>query len=214
MTLRRILRAVEGVAPVNFTPALMPEFSRGGRPQDKVSAEAWSFFMTTIRDAGPQFPFKQAWRDVRDVARKRGWQWPAYRTVLRRWDDLLEAQKLVARFGRDEATSRLTMPNKRARTSIQSLEWVSLDGRTQDFWVDFGDGKPVRPVMLELVDTASNFVLGYEIAQSENAVATARLIRKVCQEHGIFGRLYTDNGSAFAGHLVAGGAKFKWRGKG
>lgn len=55
MTLRRILRAVEGVAPINFAPTLMPEFSRGGRPQDKVSAEAWSFFMTTIRDAGPQF---------------------------------------------------------------------------------------------------------------------------------------------------------------
>ncbi|RNI15631.1 transposase domain-containing protein [Paracoccus pantotrophus] len=214
MTLRRILRAVDGVDPVNFAPALMPDFSRGGRPQDKISVEAWAFFMTTIRDAGPQFPLKQAWRDVRDVARKRGWQWPAYRTVLRRWDDLPEAQKLVARFGRDEATSRLTMPIKRAKTSIQSLEWVSLDGRTQDFWVDFGDGKPVRPVMLALVDTASNFVLGYEIAQSENAVATARLIRKVCQEYGIFDRLYTDNGSAFAGHLVAGGAKFKWRGKG
>ncbi|MDK8873929.1 phage protease [Paracoccus sp. SSJ] len=95
MTLRRILRTVEGVDPINFAPALMPDFSRGGRPQDKVSAEAWSFFMTTIRDAGPQFPFKQAWRDVRDVARKRGWQWPAYRTVLRRWNDLPEALGLA-----------------------------------------------------------------------------------------------------------------------
>lgn len=212
-TLRRFLRAVHGVDPVNFAPALTPAFSRDGRPQDAVSAEAWAFFMTTIRDAGPQFPLKQAWRDVRDVARKQGWHWPAYRTVLRRWDALPEAQKLVARLGRDEAIGRLTMPIKRAKTSIQSLEWVSLDGRTQDFWVDFGDSKPVRPVMLALVDTASNFVLGYEIARSENAVATARLIRNVCQQHGIFDRLHTDNGSAFAGHLVAGGAKHKWRGK-
>lgn len=105
------------------------------------------------------------------------------------------------------------MPITRAKTSIQPLEWVSLDGRTQDFWVDFGDGKPVRPVMLALVDTASNYVLGYEIARSENAVATARLIRNVCRKYGIFDRLYTDNGSAFAGHLVAGGVKFRWRGK-
>lgn len=97
MTLRRILRAVDGVDPVNFAPALMPDFSRGGRPQDKLSAEAWAFFMTTIREAGPQFPFKQAWRDVRDVARKRCWQWPAYRTVLRRRDALSEAQKLALR---------------------------------------------------------------------------------------------------------------------
>lgn len=66
MTLRRMLRAVDGVDPVNFAPAMMPDFSRSGRPQDKVSVETWAFFMTTIRDAGPQFPFKQAWRDVRD----------------------------------------------------------------------------------------------------------------------------------------------------
>ncbi|MEM1372374.1 MAG: hypothetical protein AAGG72_09145 [Pseudomonadota bacterium] len=38
-----------------------------------------------------------------------------------------------------------------------------------------------------------------------------RLIRKTCETHGIFDRLYTDNGSAFAGHLVAGGVDFKFR---
>lgn len=213
MTLRRVLCAIEGVDPVNFAPALMPDFSRGGRPATKVSDEAWAYFLTTIRDAGPQFPLKQAWRDVRNVARKQGWEWPTYRTVIRRWEALPEAQKLVARFGREDAINRLTMPIKRAKTSIRPLEWVSLDGRTLDFWADFGDGKAVRPVMLALVDVASNYVLGYEIARSENAVATARLIRSVCQQHGIFDRLYTDNGSAFAGHLVAGGARFKWRGK-
>lgn len=214
MTLRRILRAVDGVDPINFVPALAPGYARKGAGAVEISEEAWAFFMTTIRDAGPQFPLKQAWRDVRDVASKRGWQWATYQTVWRRWDALPEAQKLAARFGREEAVNRLTMPIRRDKTTLKSLEVVSLDGRTQDFWVDFGDGKPVRPVMLALVDTASNFVLGYEIAKSENAVATVRLIRKVCQEHGIFDRLYTDNGSAFAGHLVAGGAKFKWRGKG
>lgn len=213
MTLRRIMRAVDGIDPINFAPALMPEYARQGRKAADISTEAWAFFMTTIRDAGPQFPLTQAWRDTRDVAPSFGWQWPPYQTILRRWNALPEAQKLVARFGREEAASQLVMPITRAKTSIQPLEWVSLDGRTQDFWVEFGDGKPVRPVMLALVDTASNYVLGYEIARSENAVATARLIRNVCQQHGIFDRLYTDNGSAFAGHLVAGGAKFRWRGK-
>lgn len=99
---------------------------------------------------------------------------------------------------------RLTLPIRRDKTTIRALEWVSLDGRTQDFWVDFGDGNLVRPVMLALVDVASNYILGYELSPSENAVATARLIRTVCREHGIFDRLYTDNGSV----------RFKWRGKG
>lgn len=153
MTLRRILRAVDGVDPINFAPALAPSYARKGAGAVEISEEAWAFFMTTIRDAGPQLPLKQAWRDVRDVASKHGWQWATYQTAWRRWDALPEAQKLVARFGREEAVNRLAMPIRRGKTTIKSLEVVSLDGRTQDFWVDFGDGKAVRPVMLALVDT-------------------------------------------------------------
>jgi len=213
MGLREISCAVAGVDPVNFGPALLPAYARIGSPAAEISEEAWAFFMTTLRDAGPQFPVKQAWRDVRDVALTKGWSWPKYLTVWRRWDTLPEAQKLAARHGREAAVKALAMPIKRDKTTIKPLEWVSLDGRTQDFWVDFGDGKPVRPVMLALIDVASNYVLGFELVRSENAVATARLIRNVCKMHGIFDRLYTDNGSAFAGHLVAGGADYKWRGK-
>lgn len=194
MTLRRILRAVAGVDPVNFAPALLPSHTRAGKPPAEFSPEAWAYFLTTIHDAEPHFPLAQAWRDVRDVARKRGWAWPEYITVWRRWDAMPVAQQLAARYGTDEAVKRLTMPIIRDKTTIRPMEWVSLDGRTQDFWVDFGDGKPVRPVMLALIDVASNYVLGYELAASENAVATARLIRNVCRDHGIFDRLYTDNG--------------------
>ena len=214
MTLRRILRAVAGVDPVNFAPVLLPSHSRTGKPPAEFSVEAWAYFLTTIRDAGPHFPLMQAWRDVRDVAARRGWAWPKYITVWRRWDAMPEAERMAARHGTEETVKRLAQPIRRDKTTIRALEWVSLDGRTQDFWVDFGDGKPVRPVMLALIDVASNYVLGYELAASENAVATARLIRNVCREHSIFDRLYTDNGSAFAGHLVAGGVTFKWRGKG
>lgn len=214
MTLKRILRAVAEVDLINFAPALLPEYDRAGRPKTGISPEAWSFFMTAISKAAPTWPLRSAWKDVRDLANSQGWAWPPYKTVLRRWDALSEAQKRAARFGRDDAVNAMTMPVKRDLTSIRPMEWVSLDGRTLDFWVDFGDGKPVRPVMIALVDVASNYVLGYELARSENAVTTARLIRTVCQLYGIFDRLYTDNGSAFAGHLVAGGAKHKWRGKG
>ncbi|MEM7643975.1 MAG: transposase domain-containing protein [Pseudomonadota bacterium] len=82
---------------------------------------------------------------------------------------------------------------------------AALDVRTLDIWVDFGDGRAVRPVMIALVDVASNVILDFELTSSKNAAATVRVIKRVCQDHGIFDRLYTDNGSAFAGHLVAGG---------
>lgn len=43
MTLRRILRAVEGVDPVNFAPALLPAYAREGKAAE-MSPEAWAFF--------------------------------------------------------------------------------------------------------------------------------------------------------------------------
>ena len=136
--------------------------------------------MTVIRDAAPEFPIKQAWRDVRDIAKVKDWQWPPYVTINCRWNALPKAEQMMARYG-----------------------------RTQDFWTDLGDGKPVRITLLALINVASIYVL----APSESAVDTVRLIRNVCEQHGIFDRLYTYNGSSFAGHLVAGGNVSRFRNK-
>ncbi|SNX71251.1 hypothetical protein SAMN05878503_10950 [Cereibacter ovatus] len=94
MSLRRILRAVGGLDPVNFAPALLPDHARTGGPRAEISDEAWSFCMTTPRDAGPQFPHKQAWRDV---ARRWGWTWPKYITAWPRGNAVPEPQASVVR---------------------------------------------------------------------------------------------------------------------
>lgn len=101
----------------------------------------------------------------------------------------------------------------RDKTTILPLEWVSLDGRTKDFWAHNGDGKPRRYTFLALVDCATSFVLDWELAESENARATVRLIKRTCETYGIFNRLCPDNSAAFAGHLVAGGAIHRFRNK-
>lgn len=65
--------------------------------------------------------------------------------------------------------------------------------------------------MLVLVDVASNLILDWELAPSVNAASTVRLINRVCNKYGIFDELYTDNGAAFAGHLVAGSNPHRFR---
>lgn len=140
-----------------------------------------------------------------------GWHWPSWPTVFRAFKKLPLSQRLHARIGQEEAFKRLAQPALRDKTTILPLEWVSLDGQTKDFWAHHGDGKPRRYTFLPLVDCATNFVLDWELAESENARATVRLIKRTCEKYGIFDRLYTDNGSAFAGHLVAGGAVHRFR---
>lgn len=209
-TLKRILSAVKDVDPINYAPALLAGYKSVSAPA-AIPDQAWSLFLTILRDAGPDFPIAQAWRDVRDVAKLKRWDWPKYVTINRRWNALPDAQRLAVRYGRDATQKALAQPVHRDKTTIGALEWVSLDGRTKDFWVDMGDGRALRMTMLALVDVASNMVLDYELAASENAVDTARLIRRTCETYGIFDRLYTDNSSAFAGHLVAGGNVHRFR---
>lgn len=211
--LKRLLAKVKDVDPINYAPALLAGYKGKSAPAE-VTDVAWSFFMTILRDASPDFPIIQAWRDVRDVSKAKGWNWPHYVTINRRWNALPDAQRRAARLGRDVAHKQLAQPAHRDKTTIGAYQWVSLDGRTLDFWTDMGDGKPVRLTMLALIDVASNMVLDYELAPSENAVGTVRLIKRTCETHGIFDRLYTDNGSSFAGHLVAGGNVHRFRNSG
>ncbi|MBF9050528.1 DDE-type integrase/transposase/recombinase [Roseobacter sp. HKCCD9010] len=209
--LKAIVKRVQGVDPINFAPALLDNYTCGAKGRADMSTDAWRFFMTVIRNAAPEFPLSAAWRDTRDVGKKMGWAVPSYPTFYRRWNALSVAERHTARHGREATVKRLTIPTVRDKTSIAPLEWVSLDGRTQDFWVDFGDGRAVRPVMIAVADVASNMVLGWELVETENAPATVRVIKRICETFGIFDRLYPDNGSAFAGHLVAGGNVHRFR---
>lgn len=107
--LKAILKAVDGVDPINYAPALLPKH-KGRTATAEMSDDAWSFFMTIIRDASPDFPIMQAWRDVRDVAKAKEWHWPPYITINRRWNALPKAEQMMARYGRSDTLKALAQP--------------------------------------------------------------------------------------------------------
>lgn len=94
-SLKRILATVKDVDPINYGPALLPGH-KGKTVRAEISPDAWRFFLTTIRDAAPEFPLIQAWRDTRDAGSRRGWAVPSFPTFYRRWHELSEAQRLEA----------------------------------------------------------------------------------------------------------------------
>ncbi|KHQ52996.1 transposase domain-containing protein [Mameliella alba] len=209
--LKRIEKRVKGVDPINYAPALLDDY-RPTAKRAEFSEEAKAFALRRIGESGPGWELTEAWDEVRTVGAEMGWAVPSNSTLYRWWnEELSEADRQVARYGKDVAIKNMTQPVMRDKTSIAPLEWVSLDGRVQDYWVDFGDGKPVRPIMIALVDVASNKVLAWELAKSENAVVTRRVLKRLCATYGIPERIYPDNGRAFTGKKVSGGVGFSFR---
>jgi hypothetical protein len=121
VTLKRYLKLVKDVDPINFAPALLPNHRTEGPPKAPTDDKAWSLFMTIIREAAPTIPLVQAWRDVRDIAKAQGLQWPSYSIVFRRWTALPMAQQFAARYGKTE-TVTVSAGNK----GCQRAFWVTF----------------------------------------------------------------------------------------
>lgn len=78
-------------------------------PLDHAAGAGLGRGVVVLHDHDPRcragVPAQQAWRDVRDVAKVRGWDWPSFPTIYRRWAALPEADKLYARHGREKPAS-------------------------------------------------------------------------------------------------------------
>lgn len=204
---------VAGVDPVNFAAVLLAGY-KGGAPRAEISAEAWKLFEGGLKASFQTHEIRSLYYDVQAIAAKKGWAWPSYPTVIRRFRALPVLEQVALRFGRAEALKRGYQHNVRDSSDLKAMQWVSLDGRTVDVWVIWPDGRTLRPTVLGLVDQASGKVLDIEFAPSENAQAVAELERRAFKRFGAPDNLLTDNGAAFSGHIHAGQVAHKHRNKG
>lgn len=157
---------------------------------------------------------KAVYEEISGQAPQRGWDWPSYPTILRRWKQLSPAEQLTSRHGSKEAAKQLYQHQRRDSSKLTALQVVEMDGRTLDLWAVWPDGTIGRPTMLALVDRASFKALHFVIGKAETALLTRDLILQTCDIFGIFDKLVTDNSRAFSSLMIAGGVKHKFRNSG
>ena len=159
------------------------------------------------------YPLTAAHRRTEKVATKKGWSWPSYDTIRRRFKgELSEGEKALLRSGR-KALDKSYPPQTRTVAKESALSLVNIDGRMADVFVRWEDGSVSRPIVIALQDVFSRKVLGYEIAKSENADATKALLLRVFDAYGLFDAILMDNGRAFASLKLTGGSeahRFRW----
>lgn len=212
-SLKRILKAVEGLDPINFAPALLPAH-QGRTARADMSDEAWKIFLAIVQKAAPTHALTAVYDDVAELAKKRGWDWPSYATVNRRWNGLPEIERQTLRHGCKRAAKELYQSRRRSVANMQALQVVEMDGRTLDLWATFEDGTVARPTIVALVDRASFKTLHHVIGKAETALLTRDLILGACDRFGIFDRLLTDNSRSFSSLMIAGGVRHKFRNAG
>lgn len=210
-SLDRIRKRIEGVEPVNFAPALLDDYHVEGRPPGPTWDDAWFYGLRLIAEAAPEWPLDACYDRLEATRADMGWHLPSRAAFHRRWATLTEVEKYTLRHGEAKARKRFSQPTLRDRDDLFANDIWSLDGRVLDDWALVDDGKPCRPVELRLVDVASGMVLASRICRSENAVDTVSLILEAVRRWGLPREIYTDNGRAFAGFIVAGGSLFKFR---
>lgn len=206
-TLDRWSKAIAGLAPINWAPALAPNY-QGRTVTAEVSPEAWGEFETLLGLAGKNgtgWPLKEAWQKIENQKAARGWAWPCYRTVLRHWERQDEVRKRALRMGADEAVKSLIQHQPRTVEGLLAMQQVELDGREFKVMVRFRDGRVGCPWVLIYVDRASNRIVSHGVSESENEEAAADVTIRMCETNGIPDLVYTDNGSAFNGRRMAGG---------
>ncbi|MFN3970891.1 MAG: hypothetical protein ACK4L4_05880 [Gemmobacter sp.] len=208
LTLKRWLKRVEGVDPINFAPALAPDYCTTGRAPAECDPAAWEYFELNIAASGRNGTganFREMWKQTREEAAKRGWSWPSYRTALRRWEKLDVARQRTLELGIEAAARSMTHYLPRSLEGMAAMEQAETDFREFKVLCIWEDGTGGCPWVGLVVDRASSKIVGRTVARSENEEAVVDLISDMAETHGIPDRMVQDNGSSFNGFRMMGG---------
>lgn len=211
-------KMVEGQSRQDWLAALAPSFSSSA---DGVVAEiaplhadAWQMIKTDF--LRPEKPaFSSCYRRMVKTAKAMKWgSIPSERSLRRKLDaEVPKAVQVLKRDGKD-AAKKLFPAQKRSVSHLHAMEVVNTDGHKLDLFVRVPWSQtPVRITLIGIQDIYSRKVLSWTLAESETWEAVRSCIGAMIENHdgALPYHIYMDNGRAFAGKMISGGAKSRHR---
>ncbi|MDN7351349.1 transposase domain-containing protein [Acetobacter senegalensis] len=211
-TVERMRAKVRDASRANWLPLLAGNYDKCGRPRIEMSEEAWIYCLSTLKEGGKRYPLKAAYRVTESAATVCNWAWPSYAVVRKRWEELPAGEKALIKSG-PQALDKTIPPMTRTVAHLSAMAIVNLDGRQADFFVRWEDGTVSRPIVIAIQDVYSRLMLGWKFSKTEDSDTTKAVILDVTDRYGLFDKLLTDNGRAFASKKISGGATYRFRGK-
>jgi hypothetical protein len=211
-------KMVEGHSRQDWLAALAPAFagSTSGEAAEVTPChpEAWKILKSDfLRPERPSF--SACYRRMMMVARDQNLSpIPSERSLRRRLDaEVPKAAQIIAREGKDKA-KQLFPAQKRTVAHLHAMEIVNTDGHQLDLFVRVPwSSTAVRIILIGIQDVYSRKVLSWTLAEAETWEAVRTCIGSMIENHdGMLPyHIYMDNGRAFAGKMISGGAKTRHR---
>lgn len=209
-TLRAWRKRIEGVPEADWLPALAPAWKAGGRAA-ACSDEAWDFFLADYARRNAPWLSMPYERTKREAAR-RGWAWPSYDTIRRRWRAIPEAERVFLCQGQ-KALETLYPPQHRDVTVFTAMQGHNYDALEPSVLVEWPDGHVGRPVTFACQDVYSKRLLAAKTDRTENAALFRHCFACVSEDYGYPEFLYIDNTRAAANKQMTGGVRTRYRWK-
>lgn len=208
-TLRRALKAIDGVEPGRWLDALSPDYSRCGRKARNVDPTVWRVFRVDYMrleqpSAASCHQRLAVWcaKNDRDL--------PPLHRLTRMLAKIPRPRMVAARGGR-EALDRLYPAQERTVDGLALLERVNGDGWPVDVFVETPSGRVVRPVLWVWQDVLSRKALAWRVAETESADLVLSTFRDLCRTHGVPGHVHVDNTRAVSAFGLTAGSKGRKR---
>jgi putative transposase len=200
---------VRDVARADWLPALAPRYV-GGQRQADCSPEAWDHFVADyLRNSEPSA--ESCYRRLERAARERGWTVPSLKTLMRRVEREVPQNVVILKRKGEHALTRFYPAQQRDHSVFQALEAVTADGHRFDVFVDFGDGRIGRPILLAFQDIYSGKLLSWRLAVEPTAELVRLTLVDLVTDWGVPRAAWLDNDRIFASKWITGGTSNRYR---